>query len=284
MKRFSAWITYLQVAPLALVFLLFLVVPILTILVVSFFDYNTTQIIPTFVLQNYEELLFSETTWKTYLQTLEFTAIAWALTLVIGFTVAYFVAFHVRTPTMQTVLFLICTIPFWTSNVIRMISWIPFLGRNGLANSTLMSIGLINQPLEFLLYSNFAVVLVYVHLYTLFMVVPIFNSMMRIDRSLLEAARDAGATGWQTLINVILPLCKPGIAIGSIFIVTIVMGDFVTVRMMSGGLSASVGLMMANAMSLLQYPAAAANAVVLLLVVLMVVAAMLRLVDIRKEL
>ncbi|MCX7363026.1 MAG: ABC transporter permease [Alphaproteobacteria bacterium] len=284
MKRFSVWITYLQVAPLALVFLLFLVVPILTILVVSFFDYTTTQIIPAFILQNYEELLFSETTWKTYLQTLEFTAIAWALTLVIGFTVAYFVAFHVRSPTMQTVLFLLCTIPFWTSNVIRMISWIPFLGRNGLANSTLMSMGLINQPLEFLLYSNFSVVLVYVHLYTLFMVVPIFNSMMRIDRSLLEAARDAGATGWQTLINVILPLCKPGIAIGSIFIVTIVMGDFVTVRMMSGGLSASVGLMMANAMSLLQYPAAAANAVVLLLVVLLVVAAMLRLVDIRKEL
>ncbi len=284
MKRFSAWITYLQVAPLALVFLLFLVVPIATIVVVSFFDYTTTSIIPTFILQNYEELLFSETTWKTYLQTLQFAAMAWALTLVIGFTVAYFVAFHVRSPTMQTVLFLICTIPFWTSNVIRMISWIPFLGRNGLANTTLIEMGLIKQPLEFLLYSNFSVVLVYVHLYTLFMVVPIFNSMMRIDRSLLEAARDAGASGWQTLVNVILPLCKPGIAIGSIFVVTIVMGDFVTVRMMSGGLSASVGLMMANAMSLLQYPAAAANAVVLLLLVLFVVAAMLRMVDIRKEL
>ena len=284
MNRFRAWITYLQVAPLALVFLLFLVVPIATIVVVSFFDYNTTQIIPAFLLQNYEELLLSPVTWRTYQQTLQFAVITWALTLAIGFTVAYFVAFYVRSPTIQTVLFLICTIPFWTSNVIRMISWIPFLGRNGLANTTLMNLGLIQQPLEFLLYSDFAVVLAYVHLYTLFMVVPIFNSMMRIDRSLLEAARDAGASGWQTLWNVILPLCKPGIAIGSIFVVTIVMGDFVTVRMMSGGLSASVGLMMANAMSLLQYPAAAANAVVLLLVVLLIVAAMMRMVDIRKEL
>ena len=284
MLRIRNWVTYLQVAPLALVFLLFLVVPIATIVVVSFFDYNTTQIIPAFILQNYDELLFSETTWRTYFQTLQFAAIAWALTLTIGFTVAYFVAFHVRSPTMQTVLFLICTIPFWTSNVIRMISWIPFLGRNGLANTTLMKMGLIPQPLEFLLYSNFAVVLVYVHLYTLFMVVPIFNSMMRIDRSLLEASLDAGATSWQTLTNVILPLCKPGIAIGSIFVVTIVMGDFVTVRMMSGGLSASVALMMANTMSLLQYPAAAANAVVLLIVVLMIVVGMMRVVDIRKEL
>ncbi len=284
MNRVKSWVTYLQVAPLALVFLLFLIVPIATIVVVSFFDYNTTQIIPAFLLQNYEELLLSSVTWRTYQQTLQFAIITWALTLLIGFTVAYFVAFHVRSSTMQTVLFLLCTIPFWTSNVIRMISWIPFLGRHGLANTTLMNLGLINQPLEFLLYSDFSVVLAYVHLYTLFMVVPIFNSMMRIDRSLLEAARDAGATGWQTLVNVILPLCKPGIAIGSIFVVTIVMGDFVTVRMMSGGLSASVGLMMANAMSLLQYPAAAANAVVLLLLVLGIVAAMMRMVDIRKEL
>jgi putative spermidine/putrescine transport system permease protein len=284
MNRVKVWITYLQVAPLALVFLLFLIVPIATIVVVSFFDYNTTQIIPAFLLQNYEELLLSSVTWRTYQQTLQFAVITWALTLLIGFTVAYFVAFHVRSSTMQTVLFLLCTIPFWTSNVIRMISWIPFLGRHGLANTTLMNLGLINQPLEFLLYSDFSVVLAYVHLYTLFMVVPIFNSMMRIDRSLIEAARDAGATGWQTLVNVILPLCKPGIAIGSIFVVTIVMGDFVTVRMMSGGLSASVGLMMANAMSLLQYPAAAANAVVLLLLVLGIVAAMMRMVDIRKEL
>ena len=145
-------------------------------------------------------------------------------------------------------------------------------------------LGITDAPLEFLLFSDFAVVLCYVNLFTLFMIVPIFNSMMRIDRSLLEAARDGGANGWQTLWNVILPLCKPGIAIGSIFVVTIVMGDFVTVRLMSGGQTASVGLMMMNAMSLLQYPAAAANAVILLLLVLITVAAMMRLVDIRKEL
>jgi putative spermidine/putrescine transport system permease protein len=284
MRRVTAWVTYLQVAPLSLVFLLFLVVPICTILVVSFFDYNTTQIIPAFLLQNYEELLTSPVTWQTYLQTLEFTVITWTLTLLIGFTIAYYLAFYVRSATWQTVLFLVCTIPFWTSNIIRMISWIPFLGRNGLMNTALLKMGLIQQPLEFLLFSNFSVVLAYVHLYTLFMVVPIFNSMVRIDRSLLEAARDGGASGWQTLWNVILPLSKPGIAIGSIFVITIVMGDFVTVRLMSGGQSASVGLMMMNAMSLLQYPAAAANAVVLLLLVLLTVGVMMRLVDIRKEL
>ncbi len=282
--RSPSWVPYLQVTPLSLVFLVFLVVPILTIVVVSFFDYDSTRLLPDFVLTNYEELLGSSITWRTYAQTLEFAATTWVCTLLIGFTVAYFLAFHIRSTTWQTVLFLVCTIPFWTSNIIRMISWIPFLGRNGVLNTALQGAGVIDHPLEFLLFSDFAVVLAYVHLYTLFLVVPIFNSMVRIDRSLIEAALDAGATGWQILWNVIVPLCKPGIAIGSIFVVTIVMGDFVTVRLMSGGQSASVGLMMINAMSLLQYPAAAANAVVLLILVLMTVALMIRVVDIRKEL
>src|SRR5262249_15725439 len=144
--------------------------------------------------------------------------------------------------------------------------------------------GLIGRPVEWLLYSDFAVVLAMVHLYTLFMVTPIFNTLMRIDRSLIEAARDAGASSRQVLWNVIVPLAKPGMAIGPIFVVTLVMADFSTVQVMSSGQSASVALMMRNQMSLLQYPAAAANAVVLLAIVLLMVAAILRVVDIRKEL
>lgn len=284
MMQKKPYIPYLQVAPLALVFAGFLVVPILTIIVVSFWDYNFVSIIPDFIFTNYRELLGSEVTLQTYLNTLRYAAMVWALTLAIGFTIAYFLAFHVRSATWQTACFLVCTVPFLTSNIIRMISWIPFLGRNGLMNSLLIKLGIIHHPLEFLLFSDFSVVLAFVHLYTLFMIVPIFNSMMRIDRALMEAAYDAGASGFQVLVNVIIPLCKPGIAIGSIFVVTLVMGDFITVRFMSGGQSASVGLMMANAMSLLQYPAAAANAVILLIVVLLIVVGMMRLVDIRKEL
>src|SRR5258708_14661323 len=110
-----------------------------------------------------------------------------------------------------------------------MIAWIPLLGRNGLVNKGLQGAGLINQPIEWLLFSEFSVVLALVHLFTFFMVVPIFNSMIRIDKRLIEAAYDAGATGWQTLVNVIIPLAKPGIVIRSIFVVTIVIGDFVTI-------------------------------------------------------
>jgi putative spermidine/putrescine transport system permease protein len=276
--------SYLQATPLAAILGLFLLLPILTIGMVSFWDYDSVRIYPDFVTFNYTETLGSWVTWKTYLNTIKFTVIVWLLTMVIGFWIAYFLAFHIRSATMQMVLFLVCTVPFLTSNIIRMISWVPFLGRNGLINSSLIQLGVVPKPLEFLLFSEFAVVLAMVHLYTLFMVTPIFNTLMRIDRSLIEAARDAGASGSQILTNVIIPLAKPGIAIGSIFVITLVMGDFVTVRFMSGGQSASVGLMMSNQISLLQYPAAAANAVILLIVVLLIVAAILRVVDIRKEL
>ena len=138
--------------------------------------------------------------------------------------------------------------------------------------------------MEWLLFSDFAVILAFVHLYTLFMVVPIFNTMMRIDRSLIEAATDSGAGPFQIVRTVIIPLCKPGIAIGSVFVLTLVMGDFATVRLMSGGQSASVGLMIANGIGLLQYPAACANAVILLAIVLLLIGGILRVVDIRKEL
>lgn len=283
--RVPAWLaSYLQALPLTLILGFFLLLPILLITVVSFWDYDFAQMYPDFVTFNYEETLGSWVTWKTYLNTLKYAVMVWAITLVIGFWVAYFLAFHIRSAAMQSVLFLVCTVPFLTSNIIRMISWIPVLGRNGLVNNALTGSGLVSQPVEWLLYSDFAVVLAMVHLYTLFMVTPIFNTMMRIDRSLVEAARDAGASGLQILTNVIIPLAKPGMAIGTIFVVTLVMADFSTVQVMSGGQSASVALMMKNQMSLLQYPAAAANAVVLLALVLLMVAAILRVVDIRKEL
>lgn len=275
---------WLQAAPLALVLGVFLALPMVVLVVVSFYDYDSVQVIPAFVLTNYTDVLGSAVTWKTYLNTLRYTAIVWAITAVLGFGVAYVLAFEIRTRTKQMLLFLICTVPFLTSNIIRMISWIPFLGREGLLNGALLRLGLIRQPLEFLLFSDFAVILAYVHLYTLFMITPIFNTMMRIDRSLLEAATDGGANGWQTLTQVVIPLCRPGIAIGSIFVITMVMGDFITVRFMSGGQSASVGLMISNQISLLQYPAACANAVVLLAVVLMMIAAIVRIVDIRRDL
>jgi putative spermidine/putrescine transport system permease protein len=287
---------WLQALPLAAVFAFFFIVPLLLTAMVSLWNYNEYEIIPDVTARNYIEafegcasrLLATQpelcTTLKTYLTTLRISLSVWLITLLLGFSIAYFLAFHVRSLTAQIVLFLICTIPFWTSNVIRMISWIPLLGRNGLANQALIKLHLVEQPLEWLLFSDFAVILAFVHLYTLFMIVPIFNSMMRIDRSLLEAATDGGASAWQTLTNVVIPLCKPGIVIGSIFVLTMVMGDFVTIGVMGGQQIASVGKMINTQMGALQFPPAAAHAVILLATVLVIIWGLTRVVDIRKEL
>ena len=276
--------SWLLAAPLTGVLVVFLVLPILLIVAVSFWSSNEFSFYPDFQFGNYEYLFGSSVAWKVFGLTFMMTAIVWALTLVIGFTIAFFLAFHVRTQKWQMVLFLLTTIPFWTSNIIRMISWIPLLGKNGLVNQTLIGAGIINEPIQWLLYSSFSVCLAFVHLYTLFMVVPIFNTMMRIDKSLIEAARDGGASGFQILTNVIIPLSKPGIMIGSIFVIALVMSDFVTTRFMSGSQLANVGRLISNDIGLLQYPSAAATAVVLLVTVLLMIGAMLRLVDIRKEL
>jgi putative spermidine/putrescine transport system permease protein len=281
----SSWLaSWFQVAPVALILVLFFGLPMMVVVAVSFFDYGQGRLYPTFIFDNYLEIFSSSVTLRLYLSSLKFALIVWAVTLFIGFNIAYFLVFHVRTLLWQIGLFLLCTVPFWTSNIIRMISWIPFLGRNGIFNQTFMGLGIVSQPMDFLLFSDFAVVVAYVHLFTLFMVVPIFNSMARIDRSLLEAAYDAGAGRWRILTEIVLPLSKTGIALGSIFVITLVMGDFFVVKVMSGGQSASVVSALSNEIAAIQYPPAAANAMILVAIVTLMVSGILRLVDIRREL
>lgn len=275
---------YLLITPQTLVFVIFLVLPITMIGVVSFWEFNGYSMTPAFTLDNYVGIFTSDVTLKTYLNTFKFLGMVWLSTLLIGYPVAYFLSFHVPKLQWQIILFLLCTIPFWTSNIIRMISWLPLLGREGLVNQMLLNVGLVNQPLEFMLYSDFAVVLGMVHLYIIFMIAPIFNSLMRIDRDLITASEDLGASGFATFKEVILPLSAPGIAIGSIFIVTLVMGEFVTVRLMGGGQAASVGKLIQTQIGSLQYPLAAANAIVLLGVTMIIVVSILRVLNIRKEL
>jgi putative spermidine/putrescine transport system permease protein len=277
-------VSWLQVTPLTLILVALFVLPTALFTVVSFFDYDRTGIYPAFMLDNYREIFTSASTLRVYWSTLKFSLIVWAITLFLGFNIAYFLIFHVRNTRLRIVFFLLCAIPFFTSAIIRTIAWIPFLGRTGAFNQAVMGLGLTNRPLDFLLFSDFSVVIAYVHLYTLLMIGPIANSLSKIDRSLVEAARDAGAGRWQTMANVIIPLSKTGIALGSILVITQVMGDYFVVRAMSGGQSASIVSALSVEIQAMQYPPAAANAMVLVVVVAVMVACLMRIVDVRKEL
>jgi putative spermidine/putrescine transport system permease protein len=283
--RLPLWlVSWLQVGPMAVILISLFALPTVLFLVVSFFDYDRVGIYPAFMLDNYQDLLTTPSTLRVYISSLKFAFIVWGITLFLGFNIAYFLVFHIRTAMVRTVLFLLCAIPFWTSGIIRTIAWIPFLGRNGAFNQTLMDLHITSKPLEFLLFSDFAVIITYVHLFTLLMVGPIANSLAKIDPALIEAARDAGAGRWQTMVNVVIPLAKTGIALGSILVFTQVMGDYFVVRQMSGGQSASIVSMLSTQIQAMQYPPASANAMVLVLFVAIMVACLMRVVDVRKEL
>jgi len=283
--RLPPWmVSWFQVGPLALILTVLFALPTTLFLIVSFYDYDRVGIYPAFMLDNYRELLTTPATWRVYASSLRFAFIVWAITLFLGFNIAYFLIFHIRSGVMRTVLFLLCAIPFWTSGIIRTIAWIPFLGRNGAFNQMLMGLGVTSHPLDFLLFSDFAVIITYVHLFTLLMVGPIANSLSKIDPALMEAARDAGASRWRTMTDIVIPLSKTGITLGSILVFTQVMGDYFVVRQMSGGQSASIVSMLSTEIQAMQYPPASANAMVLVIFVAILVGVMMKVVDVRKEL
>ena len=283
--RLPSWlVSWLQVGPMALILIVLFALPTGLFLIVSFYDYDRMGIYPAFLLDNYRELFTAQATWRVYASSLKFAVIVWAVTLFLGFNIAYFLIFHVRGAVVRTVLFLLCAIPFWTSGIIRTIAWVPFLGRNGAFNRMLMALGITSHPLTFLLFSDFSVIITYVHLFTLLMIGPIANSLSKIDPALMEAAVDAGASRWRTMVDIVIPLSKTGITLGSILVFTQVMGDYFVVRQMSGGQSASIVSMLSTQIQAMEYPPASANAMVLVVFVAILVAAMMRIVDVRKEL
>jgi putative spermidine/putrescine transport system permease protein len=135
------WCRGCRSGPLALILVVLFALPAVPVPGVSFFDYDRTGIYPAFMLDNYHDLLTTPATWRVYVSSLKFALIVWAITLFLGFNIAYFLVFHVRNAMVRTVLFLLCAIPFWTSGIIRTIAWIPFLGRNGAFNQMLMALG-----------------------------------------------------------------------------------------------------------------------------------------------
>ena len=140
MKFSPVLASWLQVAPLALILVMFFGIPMLADVIVSFFHLKRVEIVPTLSLENYIQLLRSPLTLRLYLHSLVLALVVWAITFCIGFTVAYFLVFHLRSLLWKIALFLLCTVPFLTSNIIRMISWIPFLGRNGIFNKMLITL------------------------------------------------------------------------------------------------------------------------------------------------
>jgi spermidine/putrescine transport system permease protein len=168
------------------------------------------------------------------------SAIVTLVTVALAYPMAYFVAFRVEKS--KFVWLILLTIPFWTSYLLRVFAWKVILGYNGVINSGLMSLGLIRQPLEFLLYNPFAVVVTLAHAWAAFAILPIYVSLEKIDRSLLEAAADLGDGALRRFLRITLPLSLPGVIGAAVLIFVPTTGDYVTPSLVGG----SDGVMIAN--------------------------------------
>ncbi|MFP6778042.1 MAG: ABC transporter permease [Alphaproteobacteria bacterium] len=282
---FNRYSTLFQISPLVITLTLFLIGPVIAIIILSLWKFDGFMTLEgVWTLRNYEKIFSRSLTALNYWQTLKMLLITLGVTFIIGFTLAYFLVFDIVKLRTKMLLFLLCVVPFWTSAVIRTVAWIPFLGTEGIINQAVMGIGLSDEPLKFLLFSEFAVLLSYIQIFTLFMMAPLFNVMARINKDLIEAARDNGANSIQILWNIILPLCKPGIAIGSIFVIALVASDFTAIRILGGSRVGTVAASMANQVYNFQYPPAAATSMILLIVVLLLVGGIMRVVDVRRQL
>lgn len=262
----------------------FLLAPVLFIILVSFWTRTISGFDETWTLDNYRALFDSNVYWSQLWSSFWHSLVVVAASLVFGFPVAYFLAISVSSLRNQIALFIIALAPFWTSYLIRAVAWVPMMGREGALNTILEKLRLIDEPLDILLFSDFAVTLAMLQLYILFMVAPIFFMLAQIDRSSLEAARDLGANSFQTFREVILPQSMPGIVIGSIFVFVLTMGEFGTVRIIGGGQVSSVGTIVSNQVVSVQFPQAAASAVFLVLAMMAGVFLLLRMSNLREEL
>lgn len=279
------WVTAAWAAPGTLWLLFFLLAPIVMILLVSFWTPSLSGFEKTFTLDNYRTLFGSDVYWNQLKDSFFVALIVTGACLLLGFPIAYYLTFYIQSVRNQIALFLVLLAPFLTSYLIRAVAWqYPLMGRNGAVNQVLEKLGLIDEPLEILGFSRLSVTLALIQLYILFMITPLFFMLGQVDRTSIEAARDLGASFWKTFRAVILPQAMPGIAIGSIFVFVLTMGDYGTTRIVGGGQVASVGTIVQNYVVGIQFPIAAASAVFLVLAMVASVFLLLRFSKLREEL
>lgn len=227
-------------SPTMLVMLAALAAPLALLALYSFWSQNGYALDTHFSLAQYRASLGRTGYRALFVRSLEISSIVTAITVLLAYPMAYFVAFRVEKS--KFVWLVLLTIPFWTSYLLRVFAWKVILGYNGVINSGLMSLGLIHQPLEFLLYNPTAVVVTLAHAWAPFAILPIYVSLEKIDRSLLEAAADLGDGAVRRFFRVTLPLSMPGVIAAAVVIFVPTTGDYVTPSLVGG----SNGVMIAN--------------------------------------
>ena len=277
-------VAYWLIAPGVLWMTLFLVVPILMIVYVSFWTQTTFKIEPILTTKSWVTFFTSETYVGALWTTLRIWLTVLIMTLLVGYPTALFVGLFVKNKTLSTALLVLCVIPFWTSFLIRVLAWRPMLGKEGAINIILQALHITSAPIDALLFTELSVIIGMTQIYCVFMVGPIAFMLGRIDPNVIEAARDLGAGFGRIFRTIILPLSMPGVVVGSIFVSVMVLGEFATSSALSGRKVNMLGNIIVTQVGSLKWAFAAVVGVVLTVLMALVVAALLRVVDLKREL
>ena len=276
--------TWLLLSPGIIWISLFLVAPLIMMIYVSFWTQTTFSIKPELTVTSWVNFFSSDTYFGALLRTIRIWLTVLLVTILVGYPVALFIGQFIKNKTLQTALLVTCVIPFWTSFLIRVLAWRPMLGKEGAINIVLQKIGIINAPIEVLLFTELSVIIGMVQIYVVFMVGPIAFMIGRIDGSLIESARDLGASSWTIFRRIILPLSMPGVIVGAIFVTVMVLGEFATASALSGRKVNLLGNIIITQVGSLKWAFAAVAGVVLTVVMAAFVAVMLRIVNLRNQL
>jgi spermidine/putrescine transport system permease protein len=256
---------YSLLLPALILVILAMASPMLLTVVTSFHtQVSMMEIDTTLTLDRYKDFFSRPVYTKLLARSIKISFFVTLVTLITTYPLAYYIAFYVKKNKMLWIVLM--TLPFWTSYLLRVFSWKVILGHKGVINSALMATGMINEPLSFLIYSQTAVVLTLAHAWAAFAILPLYVSLDKIDKSLLEASYDLGNTKLETFWRVTFPLSLPGV-IGAILIIFIpTVGDYVTPQLVGG----TDGRMLSNMIQSLfgranNFPLGAASAVLMLL-------------------
>jgi putative spermidine/putrescine transport system permease protein len=235
--RPSRYYGYLLLVPGVVLSLIFLVLPLLIMVVVSFYTTapSSTGYLPIFTIENYLAFFSAPQTGTLLYNTFSLAFIAAIIAFIFGFPLAYFLTFHIKSPTFKNYAITLLIVPFLIDWSIRTVAWLAILGKAGIVNFVLMSLGLIQTPLEALLFSRNTLYIIWLQTYVVFMEFPIYLAMNRIDPDLISAAKVLKAPPHRVLYDIVFKLSLPGVMAGFIFVFVSTLGDFITPNLWAGG-------------------------------------------------
>lgn len=274
--------SWLLLIPALLVMLFAAIAPLVTILWVSFWRVDGLNLVRTFDVGTWEQVAQDPTFYRLAWSTLRTVIIVLFLVGTLGLIAGYFLARFVTNRKVQALLLMLAILPFWTSYLIRIITWQPLFGNSGVINFFLEKLGL--PKMELFLFNDRAMIFAMTTLYVVFVIGPVFWALSRIDPEVIAASRSLGASAWATFRTVELPLARGGLIVGLFFASIFLFGDYATGRLIGGGTNPMLSDAISQYAGSGQWPVAAALAVVLFVLAMIMLAIFMRIYDLRTEL